>query len=180
MKQNTICRFAYQCAFAILLYCCPAVFTGLLKNDLRILRQELSTINRVHFIPLSESYIKLWTQHLFTHEKFVHCVLWDPTHPRNDNLSKHGSRSSTRSIFRTTSSRNSINGNSTVPYTVCILANGDRFSTEFLSVLSQMFKSFIGQVPPTSVFFFFFFFTVAVFPWLFLSGLRYMYIQKST
>ncbi len=95
-----ICKFAEACVIPIILYCSPAIFRGLLKQDFALLRRSIKLISNV--CGLSFSYLThlVCERHIKASTDFAARILADSKHPLHEELYKTRSQTSTRGRFK--------------------------------------------------------------------------------
>ncbi len=87
-------KFAEACAIPIILYCSPAIFPGLLKQDFALLLRSIKLISNV--CGLSFRYLAnlFYERHIKASTDFVARVLADSENPLHEELSKARSHTS--------------------------------------------------------------------------------------
>ncbi len=99
----------------IILYCSPAIFPGLPKQDFALLRRSIKLISNV--CGLSFSYLTnlVCERHIKSSSDFAERILADSEHPLHEELSKARSHTFTRSLFKLLPSKTAAYCNSVLP-----------------------------------------------------------------
>ncbi len=106
-------KFAEACVIPIILYCSPAIFPGLLKQNFALLRRSIKLISNVYGLSFSYLTNLVCQRHIKASSDFAARILADSEHPLHEELSKARSHTSTRSRFnlfplKTAAYRNSV------------------------------------------------------------------------
>ncbi len=108
-------KFAEACVIPIILYCSPAIFPGLLKQDFALLRRSIKFISNVCGLSFSPLTNLVCEHHIKASSDFAERILADSEHPLHEELSKARSHTSTRSRFKLLPSKTAAYRNSVLP-----------------------------------------------------------------
>ncbi len=108
-------KFAEACVIPIILYCSPAIFPGLLKQDFVLLRRSIKLISNVCGLSFSHLTNLVCERHIKASSDFAEWILADSEHPLHEELSKTRSHTSTRSRFKLLPSKTAAYRNSVLP-----------------------------------------------------------------
>ncbi len=114
-QHKYIRKFAEACAMPIILYCSPAIFPGLLKQDSALLRRSIKLISNVCGLSFSHLTNLVCERHIKASSDFAEQILVDSEHPLHEELSKTRSHTSTRSRFKLLPSKTAAYRNSVLP-----------------------------------------------------------------
>ncbi len=129
-------KFAEAYVIPIILYCSPANFPGLLKQDFVLLTRSIKLISNV--CDLSFSYLTnlVCERHIKASSDFAERILADSKHPLHEELSKARSHTSTRSRFKLLPSKTAAYRNSVLPSLSRLLVDRNAELNYFVQELS--------------------------------------------
>ncbi len=142
-------KFAEACVIPIILYCSPAIFPGLLKQDFALPRRSIKIISNVCDLSFSYLTYLVCERHIKASSDFAERILADSEH---EELSKARSHTSTRSRFKLHPSKTAAYRNSVLPALSRLLVDRNAelnyyiqelswsISTSFLSPLSWLYN----------------------------------------
>ena len=136
VSPKILLNFLTSCALPHILYCSPAVFPGLLKKDLLILRRCVVTLAKScgsSFTVLADTVIRM---HFSACERFANRILSDTSHPLHKPLSDCLPKRSTRSSFNLMYARTSAYRNSVLPYLARQINNPKALEDELRALLN--------------------------------------------
>ncbi len=129
-------RFVETCVVPLILHCSPAIFPGLLKHDLALLKRSIKLISQVsglHFTYLTNL---LCERHIKASSDFAELILGDHQHPLHEELLKARSHASTRSRFKQFPSKTGAYRNSVLPALSRLLVDRNAALHHYLHKLS--------------------------------------------
>ncbi len=134
-------KCAKACVIPIILYCSPAIFLGLLKQDFALLRRSIKFISKV--CCLSFSYITnlVCERHIKSSSNFAAPILADNEHPLHEELSKAKSHTSTTSRFMLLPSKTAAYRNPVFPALSRLLVDRNTELGYYLQELSWSISS---------------------------------------
>ncbi len=134
-------KFAEAFVIPIILYCSPAIFPGLLKQDFALLRRSIKLISNICGLSFSHLTNLVCERHIKASSDFAEWHLADIEHPLHEELSKARSHTSTRSRFKLLPSKTTAYRNSVLPALPRLLVDRNVELNYYLQELTWIISS---------------------------------------